>query len=119
MGITIFFALAMPLESEAPATTLELNALAGTRVVVAATVGCAILFLLYFNGLAKATSAADGHFRLAFPHEGATFGASIFFFSRCLRAFAQVLPSGVKFPFPHSLGKFVCKHRALAYCSYQ
>jgi hypothetical protein len=80
MGIAIFFALATPLEPEAPVATLELNALEGTRVVVVAAAGCAMAFLLYFNGLAEATLAVDGRFRLAFPQEGATFVASVFFF---------------------------------------
>jgi ABC-type molybdate transport system permease subunit len=81
MGIAVFFALVAPLELEAPTTTLELNAPVGTHVVVvAAAVGCAMVFLLCFNGLAEATIAADSHFGLAFPCEGATFAASIFFF---------------------------------------
>jgi hypothetical protein len=107
MGITIFFTLVTPLELEAPTATLELNAPAGTRVVVTATAaGCATVFLLCFNGLAEATSTADGHFRLAFPRDGTIFTASIFFYHR-LQAFAWVLPSGIKFPFLHSLGKFI------------
>jgi hypothetical protein len=80
MGIAIFFALVVPLEPEASATTLELNAPVGTLVVIVTVAGCAMVFLLYFSGLAEATSAVGGCFSLAFPREGATFVASIFFF---------------------------------------
>jgi hypothetical protein len=80
MGIVVFFTLAASLELEAPAATLGLNALVGTRVVVATDAGHAMVFLLCFNGLAEATSTTDGHFRLVFHHEGATLVASIFFF---------------------------------------
>jgi hypothetical protein len=106
-GIPVSFALAVPLELEASAATLELSAPLGTRVVVSAASRCAMVFLLCFNGLTKATSIADGHFKLVFPHDGTIFAASIFFFSRRLPAFARVLPSDIKFPFLHGLGKFI------------
>jgi hypothetical protein len=99
MGIIVFFALAMPLEPEAPAATLELNALTGTRVVVAAAVGCAMAFLIYFNDLAEATSAADGRFRLDFPHEGPTFVASIFFFPTAFGHLLEFFPTASSFLF--------------------
>jgi hypothetical protein len=89
----------MPLEPEAPAATLELNALTGTRVVVAAAAGCAMAFLLYFNDLAEATSAADGRFRLAFPHEGPTFAASIFFFPTTFGHLLEFFPAASSFLF--------------------
>jgi hypothetical protein len=68
-GIIVFFVVAVPLEPEAPVATLGLNALIGTYVVVSTAAGCAMVFILCFNGLAEATSATDGCFRLAFPRE--------------------------------------------------
>jgi hypothetical protein len=97
MGIAIFFALATPLEPEAPTATLEFNAPTGTRVVVTATAWCTMVFLLYFNGLAKATSIVDGRFRLAFPREGTTFAASIFFFPAAFRRLLGFFPVASSF----------------------
>jgi hypothetical protein len=92
MCIIIFFALVVPLEPETPATTLELNALTGTRVV-ATTAECTMVFLLYFNGLAEATSTVDGRFKLAFPREGATFATSIFFFPAAFVRLLEFFPA--------------------------
>jgi hypothetical protein len=99
MGIVVFFALAMPLEPEVPVAPLDLNAPARTRVVVVAVVGCAMVFLLCFNGLAEATSAADDRFRLAFPHKGATFVASIFFFPVAFEHLLEFFPVASSFLF--------------------
>jgi hypothetical protein len=99
MGIPVFFALTVPLEPEASAATLELNALTGTRVVVPAAVGCAMVFLLCFNGLAEATSAADGRFRLAFLYDGATFTTSIFFFPAAFERLLGFFPVTSSFLF--------------------
>jgi hypothetical protein len=98
-GITIFFALTAPLELEATAATLELNAPAENCVVVAAATGCAMAFLLCFNGLAKATSAVDGHLRPTFPREGATFAASIFLFPAAVRHLLGFFPIASNFLF--------------------
>jgi hypothetical protein len=93
MCIVVLFALAVPLEPETPAATLELNALTGTRVVAAAAAECAMVFLLYFNGLAEATSTVDGRFKLAFPREGATFATSIFFFPTAFVRLLEFFPA--------------------------
>jgi hypothetical protein len=99
MSIAVFFALAVPLEPEAPAATLELNAPAGTRVVVTAAAECTTVFLLCFNGLAEVTSAADGHFRLAFLHDGAIFAASTFFFPAAFEHLLEFFPVASSFLF--------------------
>jgi hypothetical protein len=88
MGVTIFFMLTGPLELGETTMTLEPVAQAGTHVTT--VTGGAVVSLIWFNGLAEATSAAEGLFKQAFSHEGVAFVVSTFFpntFGRLLGSF--------------------------------
>lgn len=90
MCTTVFSTLATPLELEAMAVALELDAPVGTCVTTVA--GGTVVFLLCFNGLAEATSVADGCFKPAFPREGVAFVVSTFFFPATFGHFLDFFP---------------------------